>query len=134
MAALQQKRIIDDIRAFIYSSDQTRSEELDELARHYAQACRAANDRLNRCGDFLEKGLRTQAIGLAEAEPDLLDLLAVLNFPELDEWKDLAATYGLPTFQPLRLDVADGINQAYAQEKQVEKLLRRHRRLALAKA
>ena len=134
MAALADRRMIDQIRAYIFSSDQTKSEEIEQLARQYAEACRNANERLTRCGDFLEKGLRTQAIHVAEAEPDLLEVVSVLNFAELDEWQELAGSYGLDRFEALKLDVASAVSQAYEIEKQLEGLLNQHRRLALAKA
>lgn len=134
MATLEHRGVVDEIRSCVYSPDQTKSDELVEAARQYAEACRAANERLTRCADFLEKGLRTQAIELAEAQPDLLEIVNILSFAELDEWQELAAGYGLDRPQPLKLDVAAAISQAYGLEQQLEKLLKQHRRLALERA
>lgn len=134
MAAIEERKMIDEIRAFVYSSDQTKSPEIEALARQYAEACRLANERLTRCGGFLAKGLRTQAIQVAEAEPDLLEFVGVLNFEELDEWQEVAGTYGLERFQSLKMDIANSISEAYGIDKQLEVLFKTNRRLALVRA
>ncbi|HMC64682.1 MAG TPA: hypothetical protein VKI65_07070, partial [Gemmataceae bacterium] len=67
------QRIVDDIRSFLHSSDQTQSEALKEMAVAYAGACQEANQRLRRCDEFLQKGLRSEAVHFADAEPVLLD-------------------------------------------------------------
>jgi len=126
--------LIDEIRAFINSPDQTADDRLATLAEQYSDACRQANERLTRCGDFLERGLRSQAIELAEAEPDLLRTVALLNFVEIDEWQEVAASYGWPRFQPLKMEIASAISEAYAIEENLGGLLRKHRHLALARA
>ena len=127
------QRIVDDIRSFLHSSDQTQSEALKELAVAYAGACQEANQRLRRCDEFLQKGLRSEAVHFADAEPVLLDVLAVLDFPERDQWEQLALTYGLPPAPKLRLETAEALNRAYAEEQPLEYLLKQHRLLALAR-
>lgn len=134
MSTVTEAILIDEIRAFINSADQTADGELASLAEKYSQACRAANERLTRCADLLARGHRAQAIQLAEAEPDLLRTVAVLSFPESDVWQELVANYGWPRFQPLKVDVANSISQSYEIEKQVAELLYQHRYLALCKA
>lgn len=134
MAAIQERRLIDKIKAYVYSADQTKSDELEALAREYAECCRSANERLTRCGDFLEQGLRTQAIDLAEAEPDLIEVVQVLSFDEIDEWQELVGNYGLTRFEALKTNIADAVSQAYDAEQKVLKLLKLHRRMAFAKA
>ena len=37
------QRIVDDIRSFLHSSDQTQSESLKELAVAYTEACKEVN-------------------------------------------------------------------------------------------
>ena len=71
---------------------------------------------------------------LPRREPDLLEVVAVLNFDEIDEWEELAGNYGLARFQTLKTDIAEFVSQAYDAEQRVQKLLRSHRRLALARA
>jgi hypothetical protein len=127
-------RLIDDIRSFLGSRDQTRSERLTGLARQYAEACAEANERLSRCGQLLLRGLRSEAIHLAEAEPRLLDVVALLDFPERDDWRGLVELYELPEAHELNLGTADALCAAYAEADPLQGLLRQHRRLALARA
>ncbi len=75
-------QVVDQIRAFVQSSDQTRSALLDGLASAYAEACAGVNQRLARCQRLLQHGLRSEAIQLAESEPKLLAASAALDFPE----------------------------------------------------
>jgi hypothetical protein len=126
--------IVDDLRSCVLGSDLTLNDSMRQLAADYEAACREANARLRRCEDFLQKGLRSEAVQLAEAEPPLLDVVAALDFPERDQWEVVAATYGLPRPPRLQLETAAALNRAYAEEQPLEELLRQHRRLALMRA
>lgn len=125
---------IDEIRSFLQASDMTLTDRLKELAQGYAEACQAANQRLRRCDEFLKKGLRSEAIHFAQAEPVLLDVVAVLDFPERASFEEILQYYGLPEPPRLQLDIAQALNEAYAAEQPLEELLRTHRRLALVRA
>jgi hypothetical protein len=127
-------RIVDDVRSFLHSSDQTYSDTLKALAAEYAAACKEVNGRLRRCEEYLQKGLRSEAIHFAQGEPVLLDAVAALDFPERADWEEVALTYGLPPPPKLRVETAEALNKAYSEEQPVEQLLRRHRRLALKRA
>ncbi len=128
------QRVVDELRSVVQASDQTNNDSLKKLATEYAELCRQANERLRRCDEYLQKGLRSEAIHFAEAEPKLLDVLATLDFPERPQWEQLAASYSLPSPPALRLDTAVAINRAIADEQPLEHLLKRHRLLALARA
>jgi hypothetical protein len=128
------QRVVDEIRSFLQSVDQTNSDHLRELAAEYAEACKEANRRLRRCDEFLQKGLRSEAIHLAQAEPVLLDMVATLDFPELDTWREITVSYGLPAAPRLSLTTAEALNEAYTVVQPLEHLLRKHRLLALAHA
>ena len=95
--------VVDDIRSFLAAADQTRTDGLHDLAGAYARLCREANERLRRCGDYLRRGMRSEAIHLAEAVPPLLDVVAALDLPELEEWEQLCGMYELP--RPVRLHI-----------------------------
>ncbi len=128
------QRVVDEIRSFLQSVDQTNSDHLRELAAEYAEACKEANRRLRRCDEFLQKGLRSEAIHLAQAEPVLLDMVATLDFPELDTWREITVSYGLPAAPRLSLATAEALNEAYTVVQPLEHLLRKHRLLALTRA
>jgi hypothetical protein len=127
-------QVVDQIRAFAQSSDQTLTPQLEELAREYAEVCVAVNLRLGRCQRLLQQGLRSEAIQLAESEPKLLDSVAALDFPERGEWNDIAALYNFPAAPPIAVEAAQFLNEAYALEDPLQDLLRTHRRLALLRA
>jgi hypothetical protein len=128
------QRLVDDIRAFLQASDQTQTDRLRSLATEYAEACQQVNTRLRRCEEYLRQSLRGEAIHYAQAEPPLLEVVAVLDFPDRPQWHEVVMAYNLPEAPPLRLESAAALNQAYAEAAPLEPLLRRHRRLALSRA
>jgi len=128
------QRTIDEIRFFLQSEHCDFSGEMRVLAEALAQGCREANARLRRCAEFLRQGLRSEAIQMAEAEPNLLDLVTLLDFPERPQWDEIAAMYQLPRSEPLLIDVAEQLNEAYAAEAPLQKLLDRQRLLVLSQA
>ena len=127
-------QIVDQIRAFVQSSDQTRNGVLESLASTYADACVEINQRMGRCHRLLQQGLRSEAIQLADSEPKVLDSLAALDFPERADWDELVQIYELAAAPKLAIEQAQFLNEAYAQEDPLQDLLRMHRRLALQRA
>jgi hypothetical protein len=127
-------QIVDEVRAFVQSSDQTRDGTFDSLASAYSEACVEVNQRMGRCHRLLQQGLRSEAIQLAESEPKLLDAIAALDFPERADWDELLRIYELPQAPKLSVEQAQFLNEAYAQEDPLRDLLRMHRRSALQRA
>jgi hypothetical protein len=127
-------RVVDDLRSYCQGADQVLSDALRETAAAYRDACQAINQRLRRCEEFLQKGLRSEALHLAESEPPLLDSVATLDFPERSQWDELAATYGLPAAPKLNVATAEALNRAYAEDEPLRRPLREHRRLNIARA
>jgi hypothetical protein len=127
-------QLVDQLRAFVQSSDQTRNVVLESLASTYAEACVEINQRMGRCHRLLQQGLRSEAIQLADSEPKLLDSLGALDFPERADWDELVQIYELAPAPKLSIEQAQFLNEAYAQEDPLQDLLRVHRRLALQRA
>jgi hypothetical protein len=125
--------VVDRVRAFVAGADQTRTDDLTELATAYAGECREANLRLRRCVDFLRRGLRSEAIHLADSQPNLLDMVGALDIPEIAEWEQLCATYDLARPMRMMVDAAQELNEAYAEEEPLQSLLQDHRLLALGR-
>lgn len=108
-----------------------------EVRRHaaeFASLCEHVNDRLRQCTVFLQQGLRSEAIHLAEESPNLLDMVASLDLPDPQGWADFCQQNDLPIPAPLQIERAEQLNAAYAQDQPLEQLFNRHRRLALARA
>jgi hypothetical protein len=127
-------QIVQQIRMALHAGDPGHNGRLAGLATAYADACAEAAQRLGRCHRLLQQGLRSEAIQLAESEPKLLDMLAVLDFPERPEWDDIVQMRDLPPAPRIPLEPARLLNEAYAEEDPLQDLLRRHRRLALQRA
>ena len=128
------QRTVDEIRAFLQASDQSFKPRLRELASEYAEGCAEVNRRLARCAQLIKQGLRAEAIHVADADPILLTALADLDFAERAGWIDLVAIYDLPAPPDLDLANAEHLNSAYAEHDPLKNLMKKHRRLALARA
>lgn len=128
------QRLIDDIRSVLQASSCELNERLRALAEGYAEACSETNERLRKCERLLRQNLRSEAIHLADADPNLLDTIATLDFPERPQWDEIIGMYELPQAEPLLVDVARDLNEAYAHVQPIQKLLAKHRLLALNRA
>jgi hypothetical protein len=127
------QRLVDNIRSVLASSGGKSNEVAETLAVEFAAACKAVNGRLRVCGDLLHKGLRSEAIQQCEVEPNLLQLVAILDFSELADWIAYLDARLIEPGEPLLTDVAADLNEAYSQEQPLATLLRRHRLLALGR-
>lgn len=110
------------------------SDEFKQLVSAYAPLCKECNRRLRKCDEALKQGLRSEALHLADAAPNLLDLVAILDFPERELLNEVCSAHALPKPDPLMLDVASALNEAYALQEPLSALLDQHRLLALARS
>lgn len=120
------RRVVSEIRSAVQRDNQALTETLRQLSDDYLDACRSANARLRFCGEYLARGLRGEAIQLAEAAPPLLDEVSLLDFPELEKWREICDDYGLP-YESLLMDVTDEINKAYEGFEDLDRLLHNYR-------
>ncbi|WP_373649721.1 hypothetical protein [Schlesneria sp. DSM 10557] len=130
----EMQEVVDELRFILQRDVVEQSEELTDLVRRYSNFCREINGRLRRCDDCLKRGLRSEALHLAQGSPDVLDAVAVLDFPELTELHELLSSYLITPPEPLLLDVAAALNSAYADHQPLEKTLEIHRLLALGRS
>ena len=130
---LDYQRIVDDVRSLLCVQGADAMDFLRAAAADYSIACDEVNERLHQCGSLLRQGLRSEAIQVAEIEPNLLDTTALLDFPERAQWVETAGRCGIAAPTPLLLDVAAELNEAYGLEQPLGTLLQQHRLLALAR-
>ncbi|MEX2121847.1 MAG: hypothetical protein WD847_19860 [Pirellulales bacterium] len=128
------QRVVDDLQGWLFSASAETVDFLRAATADYMLACDEVNARLRQCGALLKKGLRAEAIQQCEIQPNLLDMVATLDFPDRDQMDDLLRQYGIVPPPPLLLEVAAELNEAYAVQQPLEALLRRHRLLALARS
>lgn len=124
--------VIEQIQSMLAWEHDPEQEYMETLVADYSRSVSAANERLRQCEALLSKGLRTEAIQQCETEPNLLDLTAILDFPEVEYWTDYVSQYELPPLPVLLLEVAVDLNDAYATAQPVAGLLKQHRLHALA--
>jgi hypothetical protein len=125
---------VDKIRRALEKRDGIAEEEMRPLAESYRKEVQAVNQRLDEAVMLLRKGLRSEAIQRVEMTPNALDAAAELQFPEWDEWNEILQFMGIPLPPKLDEDFVAQINEAIIESLPLEALLRRHRRLAIAKA
>jgi hypothetical protein len=128
------QQLVDELRTFLQSNDMTSVDRLEKYAKDYGTWCQETNQRLRRCDEYLKKGLRAEAIHFAQVEPPLLDMVAILDFPEESDLRKTLAFYNIAEPPRLLMKAAAALNQAYAEEQPLEELMRNHRQLALARA
>ncbi|MDG1894441.1 MAG: hypothetical protein P8J37_06010 [Fuerstiella sp.] len=126
--------LLESVRVTLNSSMNPDREQLDRFHNELDAEIRSANKRLRECDTLLADGHRSEAIQLAEQEPNLLELVSILDFPELPEWNDFVAELGLTVTPELQIDIATDLNGAYADDEPLERLMRRFRVHSLARA
>ncbi len=129
--------VIDDIRTVLENTDSIYAghrEMLRGIARNYDAAVGDINGRLRQCAQYLRKGNLSEAVRLAETEPNLLDSFTVLDFPERASWNEVLVAMELPPASSLNREIARELGDAFSQTAPLEPLLRKHRFLALALA
>jgi hypothetical protein len=130
---LDYQRIVDDVRSLLCVQEADAMDFLRAAAADYSVACDEVNERLHQCASLLRQGLRSEAIHLAEIEPNLLDVTALLDFPERPQWDAMTSRCGIAAPTPLMIEAAAALNEAYALERPLSALLQQHRLLALAR-
>ena len=130
---LDYQRIIEDVRNSLYATGPDAAETVRSAGAAFTLACQDVNERLRRCGQLLNAGLRSEALQQAEIEPNLLDVVAALDFPERELWGQFAAEMGIAA-PAMLLDVAADLNEAYSVEQPLVALLAKHRLHALARS
>lgn len=126
--------LIESIRVTLASSLDHNREELEELHASLDGYVRSANKRLRECDGLLANGHRSEAIQLAEQEPNLLEFVGILDFPELDEWNDFVAEHGLKVAPELQIDIATDLNHAYSDDTPLERYLNKLRVYSIGRA
>lgn len=87
-------------------------DQVRTLAQTYAAACAQVASRLTTCVLYLRQGFRSEALRLADLEPNLLDQVNALNFPQRAAWVQMAAKGGITTSE-LAFPLAVELNEAY---------------------
>ncbi|NLF19120.1 MAG: hypothetical protein GX595_17975, partial [Lentisphaerae bacterium] len=106
-----------------------RTPVLEEYAAQYAELCLDIVTRLQRCADYLERGMRSEAVHEATSPPALLDLVEVVRFPELRKWGNVVVDLDLTSFPQIPMEIVERLRQECATEEGLAPLLKEYRRL-----
>ncbi|WP_417386435.1 hypothetical protein [Gimesia sp.] len=128
------QQLVEQIQTLLTESAQPQFKIIERLNQSLIEIVTGINSRLRRCDSLLEQGLRSEAIQLAEQEPDVLTAVSYLDFAEWEEWTDLVRQAGLQVAPEPLLETAAELNQSYTVESALEGHLKQHRLLALARA
>ncbi len=90
--------------------------EARSLAGEYAALCVRVRERLEQCATLVRGGNEHAAFQIAESEPDLLSLCALLSFAESERWHALCRERGLPAGFPLDGQLILSIEGLYGKE------------------
>ena len=86
--------LIQQLRTQLKSEDQTNTANYRELAEEYASYCEMFKQANQKCQEFLDRGMIAECASYAETlNPSLHDLSTMLNFPELQEFRELCKMY-----------------------------------------
>lgn len=124
----------EQIRSILGRRDGVREDAMRALADAYSAEVSRVNERLSKAVALLHKGLRSEAIQLASLSPNALDAAAALDFPEYDDWCEVLQLLDIPVPKELERDLADQIHEAIVETQPLDSILKRHRRLAIARA
>lgn len=124
----------DEIRKALEKPDGVSEETMAPLASRYDEEARPINERLDEAVALLRKNLRSEAIQSANRRPNVMEAAASLDFPELNEWREILQFLGVPVPQLLDQDKVQQLNEAIVETQPIEELLKQHRKLAIARA
>ena len=85
-------------------------------ASDYAAACHATNLRLQQCEAMVKEGDFHQAIQLAETMPNLLDLITVLEFRRVDDWRSYCQQNQLTIAERIDARAVQILNACYSKD------------------
>ena len=123
-----EQQLILQIQQVLASANIERNDALEDLAMQFAELCESANARLVRCADYIDKGMRSEAVNEMHNSPDLLELSELLLFDEAKKWRNLCIDMEMAVFQPLDIQILEKLKKAAAIERELEPLLRDYRR------
>ena len=132
--AFRYQRLVEEINTAMAAGGHADADLLAETASQYGEATSAINVRLQSAHDLLQKGMASEAIQECELEPNLLDMVQILDFPQRLQWYDLIQSWGWPPPPELRVDLAGALDKSYFEVQEIDVLLRQYRLLALGRA
>ena len=128
MAAMTPHELRERIEQILLQPASVSATELQESAETYARVIRDLNHRLSICNQWLDAGLRSEAIHMATLKPDLLDALSQLDLGDsLQDWVDLCTANNATVPPRANWELASYLNDAWDKETELTDQLRQLR-------
>ncbi len=126
---IPEQQLIQSIVELLDNDQLERNPVVEEFAEQYAELCQDIVVRLQRCAEYLDRGMRSEAVHEATGAPSLLQLVEVVRFPELRKWANVVADLGLAAFPQIPMEIVERLRQEGAVEEGLAPLLKEYRRL-----
>ncbi len=123
------QRLVNRIREFVNGFNQEPTPAVHEMAQQYAEICRSLNDRLAKSAEFLQKGMRSEAVQEATEPPSVFSLADTLHFAELKKWRNLCLDLGMTPPPEIDTATTERLQEECSTEQFLTPLLREFRRL-----
>ncbi|MBQ6472480.1 MAG: hypothetical protein IJJ33_10885, partial [Victivallales bacterium] len=123
-----EQQLIQQITQLLSASQLENNAQLRDLASQYAEVTQEAVRRLARCADYLNRGMRSEAVGEARNAPPLLELCKTLEFTEARKWRNLCESAHLPVPAEINEKQIAQLREAVSNEQNLEPLLKQYRR------
>ncbi|WP_182867441.1 hypothetical protein [Stieleria mannarensis] len=109
-------------------------EDVREILELYEAELSIVNKKLGDAVDLVRRGLRSEAMAIIGSSPSLIDRANELSIPRLDELMELVELYDLPPISVVDTEAIELLGDAMLELQSIDGLLRRHRKLVLARA
>jgi len=121
------RRTVRAIREILESSQAPDDARGRTLAAEYARFCSEANARLRTCATYVDRGMSSEAVNLAQNDPDLLRLVELLDFPEASYWQEYAGRRGWTVAELIEEVLLSKLRGAHGSEETREPLVKQYR-------
>jgi hypothetical protein len=125
---IPEQQLIQNIVELLDNDQLERNPVVEEYAEQYAELCQDIVTRLQRCAEYLDRGMRSEAVHEATGAPSLLQLVEVVRFPELRKWANVVADLELAAFPQIPVEIVERLRQECAIEEGLGPLLKEYRR------
>lgn len=128
------QQLVDELNLMVNDDRLLEEKQVETLCAQYRKAVNEINRRLIDCDSLFQRGYKTEVVQEAERSPNLLDTVALLDFPDLDLLKTLVSTFQLDPLPSLRHDIAATVNECYSGNQVADRILRQFRLYSLGLA
>lgn len=127
----QYRQIVAKVREQLAGGDVLSMDELETLNDQLIEALRGVVERLNTAREFLARGHRAVAQMVCSEAPPVFDLIAILDVPELNEWRLFVGELGLHVPPEVPRELAEEVKRGLEKAVKLTPLLTRWRRANL---